>query len=62
MNLTNTERDRLVSELLCGNITLIKLNEMRSNARRYNKLDLSIFLAEVFERYKQELKSGKVEK
>ena len=58
MDLTETTRDNMVADLLCGNLRIAKLNEMRSNARRYNKLDLSIFLAEVFERYKQEVKNG----
>ena len=53
-----TKEDLLV-KLLNGEISKKKFSSMRSNARRYNKLELSILLAEVFELYKYEVKNAK---
>ena len=49
----------LVEKLLSGSVSTLKLTEMRSNARRYNNLPLSIALSEVYEIYKYRRKHEK---
>ena len=53
-----SEQRSLASKLLSGQITKAKMNELRSNARRYGNLDLSIDLAVAYELYKYCVKSS----
>lgn len=52
----------IVDKLHSGEISNAKLNEMRSNSRRYNKLENSIVLAVAYEHYRYEVKNGKQER
>lgn len=54
-------KQELITKLLSGELSKYTFASMRSNARRYNKLQQSILLAEVFEIYKYEVKNGKKE-
>lgn len=55
MSLTQSQEE-LIEKLLSGELSKKTFADMRSNARRYNNLQLSIELAEVFETYKYRLK------
>ncbi len=49
----------MVIELHEGSISKSKFNGMRSNSRNHGNLERSVFLACVYEIYKQEVKDGK---
>jgi len=53
------EQEEMVSKLLNGDMSLQQLNSMRSDARRWRKIEQSISLAIVNELYKYELKGDK---
>lgn len=57
--LFNEKVRSIVDKLHSGEISSAKLNEMRSNSRRYNKLENSIVLAVAYENYRYEVKNGK---
>lgn len=56
------EQRKLVDQLHSGKLTVFKINELRSNARRYGNLNRSIDLAVAYEVYKQESKYEGVNK
>lgn len=52
----------ILSKLHSGELTKSQFNTLRSDARRYNKLERSIQLATLYEIYKYEVKYGEVPK
>lgn len=59
--ITETQQ-AIVDSLHSGELTIFKLNQIRSSQRRYNNLEKSLDYSIAYEVYKYEVKNGKQER